>query len=725
MPPASRGRKAPPFTLSAFDIQSAYTGLPVPDIIEFVTSDKYLNKPQLYPRQATILKTIFLQTELFTDYDYEVLDEWAQAFENTSNNGINPDIFERIELLRADGWPYFHEVVAAIGRRGSKGHLGALCGSYVLWNFLAKPLGPQTYYGIDKSKQLVAAVFAGKKDQAKENQWRDFYNVVVGGPCFKPYLANTLGESLTVYAPIDKLNINEMAEKGIDPGIDTATFRISPLPSTLQAGRGPTSFIQLYDEMAHVIASGANRSAGEVYEAAKPALDQFRKDGFLYEPSSTWQKTGKFYENYERGLAKTEDGLPADPQMLVIQLASWDPYKDYEQWRTIPLVPGQLNKQITVIPLSDTPARKQEISYLSVHEQRRFIPLMSAPQIYDEQMRKEQNANPETFAIERLSHFATVQDAYLRPDYIARMFAPYEGRVFRMEEKGKLAVMYKGHGDPSKSGANFGLAIAHTEIFWEERIDPSTGEMAHMPVMHCVFDKLHAWRPKDFPDNQLDYIQIENELFDFLVAFMPSEFTFDQFNSVSPIAHLNMRVREYGGGKGLPKRVICREETATASRNWERAETFKTALGMNWLHAPWDDENGHVYEASELAFDELTYLQENNGKVVKQEVGPVQTKDVADCMMECVHHLLGQQVTTFLGQSLGKQMPRAGLAGGAPLQTELVTEGTEGHSLARNPRADRMSELVRSRADAARGGRFDRTNRRIPSRSGRISRGRG
>jgi hypothetical protein len=975
-----------PFNVTPDEMERAYSGLYVPDIIEFVVSDKYLNKPRLYPRQATILKTIFLQNELMTDYDFEVLDGWVQSFENTGNNGISPDIFERMAILRADGWPYFHEVIAAIGRRGSKGYLGALCASYVTWNFLAKPMGPQQFYGIDENKQLVLAVFAGKKEQAKQNQWMDIYDLLVNAPCYRPYLPEKLlGESLSILTPMDKVRANQQAELGIYSGVDIASFRVDPLPSTLQASRGPTGYCldpktriltadlewvpistlkpgdsvvgideqaapgkqrrlrktevvnvwkrqdpafritfddgtsviasgdhrwlvadkghantrkwrftknltlgskvchlvdpwnemedkdagylagiydgegcivntekvrgaeilisqnpgavldhtlellrkngftpqpnnpaaykdsvecqqwsirgipetmrflaqtkplrlfpkhswlwdgmttrggstpngrlradgykyiesieslpeqdlidiettthtfiaegfishncQLYDEMAHVIATGANRSAGEIYNAAKPALDQFKKDGFIYEPSSTWQKVGKFYENYVESLKKDDNGLPLKPEQLMFQLTSWDPYVDHHEARNIPLVPGALNHNAKYFSMSKEDQDEHNSKFLSFYNNRKFTPLFgSAPQEYDEQMQKEQSSNPESFAIERLSYFATVQDAYLRADHIERMFAPFEWngetRTLHMSEGGALAVMYKAHGDPSKSNANFGFAIAHVETAMERHYDKSREEWNVVPVNHCIFDVIHRWRPEDFPDHQIDYIQVEDQIFDYMVKFMPHQVSFDQFNTASPIQRLNMRARQYKGGQGFPKQVNVVEVTATAQLNWKRAEQFKTALGMNWIHAPWQDENDNVYPGSDLVSDELSFLQEITTatlpRVEKQSTGPVTTKDVADCLFECVHYLIGEQVNAFRSQELGSQHMRTGVQGGAPLSYEGGPNSPQ--------ESNKYSELLT--ASSARGGRFAegmgrRPNARPGGRMGR------
>ena len=54
-----------------------------PDIIEFTMSDKYCARPMLYPIQGTILKIAFLQDELFTPYDYQVIEYFSEMFAAT------------------------------------------------------------------------------------------------------------------------------------------------------------------------------------------------------------------------------------------------------------------------------------------------------------------------------------------------------------------------------------------------------------------------------------------------------------------------------------------------------------------------------------------------------------------------------------------------------------------------------------------------------------------
>lgn len=578
----------------------------MPDIIEFVMSPKYLNRPNIYPRQGTLLKVIFLEHDLLTDYDYDVLAQWSKDFTLPAftdkdvlrfegDHGIQPDWETRMQICTEEGRPWFREIIAAIGRRGSKGFLGGLIGARVLWHYLSRG-DVHGYYGIDRDKPLSALVFAGKREQARVNQWRDLVNVILGAPCFGPYISQSLTTRLSIYSRWDAHRWQDMIARGVVTEMDYATFELLPKESTATSGRGPATFFMAMDEMAHMINSGPNRSADEVYESATPSLDQFHEDACIYEASSTWAQTGKFYENWQASLSlDPETRLPLRPEMLMVQLTSWDLYEDWQHAKS--LATGS-----SAIPT--------------------YLPLKGAIQSYDEQMKRLERSNPEAFRVERLSKWASTVDAYLSVDSIEAMFGPWRGETLAMQSTGILARTYVMHGDPSKSGDGFGLAIAHSE---------GPDDNGHT---HVVFDLLHAWEPHNFEAGIIDYIQVQDELQAYLRAFMPSTVTFDQFGSVGLIQRLNAYVAK----SGLPKRIAVSEFTATRKRNWQMAETFKTALGLGLIHAPWH----------ELADLELRFLRKTApDRVDHQSTGPVTTNDVATAMFNCAYHIIGDQMALF------------------------------------------------------------------------------
>lgn len=603
----------------------------LPDPITFAMAEGKMGlSRRLYPRQATLLKLIFARDDLFTDYDYEVIEDWCGGFELPDHGevepgkpvryegrrGITPDVFARIAWLHEHEAKWFREVVAVVGRRGSKGYLGAIAGSYVLAHYTAKA-DPQAYYGIDRDKRMAAFVFAGKREQAKLNQWMDLVNVVSGSEHFE--VSRLLGESLTVMSKRDLSRQRDRESRGIKSEIDPATFVIQPKESTAMAGRGPASFMLFFDEMAHSVATGATRSAGEVYVAAKPSLDQFGRDAFIYSASSPWEMVGQFYESYQNACevwsphapevrsGQQVAGAPLYPDMLMFQLASWDPYEDWERANTIPLFPAG-------------PERRGRSGGIVVPE---FFPaLRNAVQTYDEAMEREERANPEMFAVERRAQWAASVDAYLNPQMIAAMF----DNDLSMRTHGALNTFYACHGDPSLSGNNFGWAIAHTE-------GPDD-----RGLYSVVFDVIHYWKPTDFPNNQIDYYAIQQEVQGYISRFAPGMVTFDQYNS----AQLIQGLRQWVMAQDLPRHCSVDVRNATAQVNWAMAETYKTALNMGLIKAPY-------FEQAEL---ELRFLQRTNKKVEAPKMGPVQTDDVADAMMNTVWSLIGEQMVQFTAHLL-------------------------------------------------------------------------
>lgn len=621
-----------------FSMHRLYTGVPVPDPITFIIGPEWCNRPNIYPRQATLIKVIFLRNDLLTEYDHQVIDEWEEQYVNENGlGGLAPGVREKMRFLRALGHKWFREVLLIMGRRAGKGHVTALCMAYVLWNYMAKG-DPQKHYGVDRDKKLVALIFAGKRDQAKATVYGDLASVITGSECFLPYVSQDLAEKLSIFAPSDFVRMQKRAARGIKTGRDPATFVIQPRESTVMAGRGPTSMMQAYDEAAHIVASGANRSAQEVYDAAKPSLDQFGKDAFLCHPSSPWQMLGMFYDNWLRANEK-EHGEFVYPDMLSIQLASWEIYYDWE--RTQDKAGMQIFPEGFLGDLNEYESKALPT----------FQPLNGAIQVYDDQMKREERANPDTFKVERKSKWAASLDAYLNETKVVSIFKPWQGRpekygppVLTRQVRGIMAHTYKGHADPSKVNDKFGVVVGHPE--YDDEGKP-----------HVVVDLVHHFDPQDFPDNIIDYATVDEWIWENAIkAFVPGEFTFDQYNSTSSIQHLQRKIR----AEKLPKRVEVFEKTVTRQNDWEVKENTKAAVNMGLVHCYSSEDDIHA-ERLEL---ELKFLQLVNGRVDHPSSGPVQSKDLADCLCEVVNELIGEQINNFLHNDLSNFRPDGALQGG-------------------------------------------------------------
>jgi len=406
-----------------------------------------------------------------------------------------------------------------------------------------------------------------------------------------------------------------------------------------------------------------------VYGSATPALDQFGRDAFIVIPSSTWEMTGKFYQLWELALEQEPDDrgdlTGVYPNKMMIQLASWDPYKDWQDAQDLDLFPAGFAGDLGEYEGRELP---------------RLPAMKGAIQVYDDEMAREERANPDTFAVERRSHWQTAMDAYLNPGKVDAMFEPWYERPemlgpprLEMQVQGPLTIQYRAHGDPANVNCRFGFAIAHTE-------------MGPDRMLHAVFDLIKFWDPADYEDHFIDYDEVTDWIFDHVVQkFHPTELTFDQFNVPSTVKRLQKKVH---AGR-MPKRVIVYERPATGPLNWATYECFKGALNMGFVHAPFHAE----------ASDELKFLRKPEGqaKVIPPDDGPVVTKDIADCISIVTAELLGEQMAVFLGDTLGGQRPAGSMH---PSQTDPMNR-FDPATMVPNPHAAALGGQMLARGSRA------------------------
>lgn len=698
MPRAGTTRKAPSgerqrddflWTVEAYLDRS----LLMPDIIEFSLSDQFCGQ-RLYPKQGTLLKIICLQDELFTQFDYDCIGEWTDSFARTHDNGIQVDILERIQINKAEGRRWFGECLMALGRRASKGFIGAIAGAYVLYYFIQ--LGnPQEHYGLMSEKHLGMYVFAGKKEQAITNQWGDLNNLIQVAPVFQPYLSpQALKEDIHIFVPHDFVRIQDRQSAGNVPNLDSmASLEVTPKESTKISARGPALFSFFFDEMAHVTREVARADASEVYGQAKPALATFGKDSFIYAGSSPWQMIGQFYENAQQAV-KVSDGLDgqpegtiASPAMMFLQLESWRPYEAWREAHEILVRPPKEDKPTQYYP------RQRNAHYE-----------------YNDDARREEAANVDKYAVEYRAKWGAVLDAYLNPDAVDRMLLPWP--LTNPKNLGRpvnsLVSDYFVHADPSKSGKNTGLVMAHLER------TPSD------PMPHMVVDLVHHWEPAKFVENnfEIDYRVIIQEMKQLIYNFMPSEVTFDQGYSSFLIQELRSYVRD----NHFPKTINIFQRTATFAYNWEVAEVFKTAMGLGLVHLPLLESESRNLLVQESKF--LTLVADR--RVDHPTVGPVQTKDIWDCLAILTHAFLGKHIASMLGADFLRTGISGSQPGGLPLSGGFSHSLGPGDDLGAPQRppvievASRMKQIHNARrrapAPVARGGRFNPLANRMPFR---------
>jgi hypothetical protein len=597
------------------------------DIIEFAESDEYCNRP-LYPYQRIVLKLIFLQE--LEGWEEDILSRWIKESSTDAYYpmAIVPMIRERVEYLRDHGFTHFPIVQMVGGRRSGKGYMTAIAIAYKAYQLILMD-DPMYHYGVDPTKEIYFPVIAASLKQAKEFQFSDVFNTITHCKAMQRFISKGTETLLTLHTPASKRQEIEM--KAMYPNMtrDLAKIKIEALATSASTIRGGTSMVLTLDEMAHMMAGESTRSADLVWDSGTPSLKQFDTDGMVFANSSPWTKIGKFFELYEQSL-ELEGVFPKYPEYFMMQWPSWAMFQEHHL------------------------AQSPRIT-------RRPKPLLTF-----EGLATERKADPDKFRVEYGAHFQETLDAFLRPEMVDRMFTGLtpDGRVLNTTHAGVGTFIYKGHGDPSQTTANFGIAIGHIEVFDEILTDENgqtvyedgRPQMAKMP--HVVFDLIDAFYPGDMDDGVIDWVNVVMPEIETLIQnFRPFEFTFDQFDSTMAIQQLRKNMQ----GKGITD-VRVREVTATAAQNKRRWDNFKAALYLGRVHAP-APRNQLNARSLDLGRDELKFLQKKNDKVVKQDQGPVITKDIADCIAEVVDALIGDSLSGHRGE-LANTRISAGAEGG-------------------------------------------------------------
>ena len=418
---------------------------PWDSIIDFCTHESYCGQI-LYPRQQTLMKLIYLETDNMTPYDLEVIEEWRKGFQRRRDVfGVQPDIWERIAYLKSRGARRFPHIQAVLGRRASKGFIGGLLGAEQLAYFYSLD-NWQDHYGIRPGKVGYINVGATSLTQAKDHQFKDIRDVVASCAYLQPHIAEIKDYMTTIRTPADLRHIAEMKAAGVPIEHSIATLEVQALSASSTAGRGATAIAIFLDEFAFMVhGTGSVKSGEEIYEDWMPSLDQFDLDALTYIPSSPFMKTGKCFSLYQEGSVllssykdaegigdeaksklqalKVEAGddpaeIDADPTKLILQLPSWGLYQDWKRARKL----------------------------IGVSFKRTIQPDLS-----DESQLRRKRRNPEKFRVEREGQWAAVQGAYLDEGKVERIFREPDWRdPLVPQSRGYLKHSYRIHCDPGR-----------------------------------------------------------------------------------------------------------------------------------------------------------------------------------------------------------------------------------------------------------------------------------
>lgn len=516
------------------------TSPPWDSIVDFATHRSFCGQT-LFPRQLTLLKLIFLETENMTAYDLEIIEKWRLGFQNPSLvAGVQPDIWERVNWLKSRGYRHFPHIQNIAGRRGSKGVLGGVLGAEKLAYFLWLD-NWQGHYGLKPHSDGYLSVIATTLDQAKRYQFNDIKLVVEGCQYLQPHISTDKEYYLSITTPTDRRYYNELVRRGVPIEREIASIKAMAFSANSSSSRGGAGFSNFLDEFAfQITGTGSQKTSEQIYTAVQPSLRQFKKDSLTYVPSTPFSQIGQFYTLYKEGtvlMPEYEDGrvefkeqtekslgidaekefqeATANPTMLIIQVPSWELYEDYERSHLLPV-------------------KKNSVE---------LGPKIKSPVVeYNEEMQILEKVNPSSFRVEYRAQFAPVQDAYLKAEKVEAMFLDVEWRPpLSPQTQGKLSRRYSIHCDPGKTGSNFAMCIAHLENapcdecgWWSTDVRPHTPGCKGQIWPHVIVDYLKVWRAMDFEDNCVDYTVVHQDLIEILTNFPSTySFTMDQWNCLA------------------------------------------------------------------------------------------------------------------------------------------------------------------------------------------------
>ncbi len=623
-------------------------------IQEFAESVDYCDKP-LYPRQLVLLKLIFL--EEMEGWEEDVLTYWINGGRSGNEIEISPDIRERREWLRENSYKHFREPVLVGGRRSSKGFITGIGMGKVMFDTLQLQ-DPGRHYGVDPTKNIMFSCIAGSEEQAKEYQFADLSAVIDSCKAFDRYVVKSLETEIRVATETDLRLAMQARARGNKTQKDIARLRGKALASNAGTIRGSATMAVCIDEMAHMLEGISKASASTVYDAIEPSLAQFRADAIMFCNSSPYTEVGKFHERYKAGLEPIEEG--GNPRILTFRFPSWALFEGYQGYKSKFTGRG-FRHVITASADWDPEEKNADGTDHWSHEDKQAIGLEKASE----------QTKPDVYKVEKRSQFAVVTDAYLNPAMVERM---YEGVPVGYDDEQRPLFepissnwgegvrnfyRYKGHLDPSSTTAGFGFAMGHLEMF----VNPAGVEEPHV-----VFDIIKRWKPQDFKGGAIHWGTVMSEVMTYIELFRPYELTLDQYNSAEPIQSLNLELRN----RGL-EGIRIFEKTATPEVNWKRAEVYKTALYQNLVHAP-NDTVDTAYSQLELKFLQEHRMNSKYSRIDHPSVGEVKTKDMADCIMEVTHGLIGNLIADRVQQGIAQHMLIPGAQGGYRIGGDVMTD---------------------------------------------------
>lgn len=193
----------------------------------------------------------------------------------------------------------YRELVLVCGRKSGKTTMAAVIVLYEVYKLLTLIEDPQDYYGLMPNERIYVMLVGPSKEQVQNVAFDYIKSLAKTSPYLRNFIKNETSEEL-------------LFEKNIVVRAQTSSSR---------SGRGPSTMMIVYDEIAHFLDTRGNLSGTEVYYALQPNLRPLAPDSKSVLISSPAGKQGIFWELFKSG----------DP-VHVLQMA---PEHGEEPWRAV------------------------------------------------------------------------------------------------------------------------------------------------------------------------------------------------------------------------------------------------------------------------------------------------------------------------------------------------------------------------------------------------------
>lgn len=378
------------------------------------------------------------------------------------------------------------ELVLVCGRKSGKSVISTIMMLYEVYKLLTLYDDPQKYFGLLPNAPIYCILVAPAKDQALDVGFQYARSLAENSSYLRQYIVNSTNEELE----FDKHII-----------IRTQT-------SSSRSGRGFTTLIMLYDEIAWFIDRKGNLSGDAVYNALQPNLKPLAPMSRSVLLSSPAGKSGIFFELFRYG--KPYEVIQTFPE------------QGSEPWRAVFQVPTwKMNPKYFFDCMQCSKMQTEQCS-------------VDCPSF---EMYKEFKRNPETFEQEYGAQFCDAVDAALSPESITKCAT---GEMINIEQLDKQTTRIISL-DPATTGNKYALVMGHI-----------SGE-------YIVVDLVKYWRALD-KDTPIQIKDVEDYIEKLYKNFNITHIVIDQYQSASTA----QRLQE----KGIPVFVV----NATNKYNQQAAE---------------------------------------------------------------------------------------------------------------------------------------------------------